>query len=84
MRNYQHLLELLNQELASEYHAMIAFMDYSTVLKRSSNPHIAMELERHAVEDCHHVNIISKQISRLGGKPCLPARCGKIRHVARA
>jgi bacterioferritin len=63
------LIELLNEDLAREYQAIIAYVVYSQVLKGASYMAIAGELEVHAGEELAHALTISKQIDYLGGTP---------------
>jgi len=63
------LIELLNQDLAREYQAIIAYVNYSQVLKGAQYMSIAQELEVHAGEELAHALIIAKQIDYLGGMP---------------
>jgi bacterioferritin len=63
------LIELLNEDLAREYQAIIAYVVYSQVIKGAAYMTIAEELEKHAEEELQHALIISKQIDYLGGMP---------------
>jgi bacterioferritin len=63
------LIDLLNEDLAREYQAIIAYVIYSQVLKRAEYMSIAKELEVHAGEELSHALILSKQIDYLGGMP---------------
>ena len=65
------LAELLNEDLAREYQAIIAYVVYSQVLKGAEYMNIAAELEKHAAQELQHALIISKQIDYLGGMPCV-------------
>ncbi len=65
----QRLIELLNEDLAREYQAIIAYIVYSQVLKGAQYMAIAKELEVHATEELQHAIIIAKQIDYLGGSP---------------
>ena len=65
----QRLIELLNEDLAREYQAIIAYVNYSQVLKGAEYMNIAGELEKHAGEELQHALIIAKQIDYLGGMP---------------
>jgi bacterioferritin len=65
----QQLLDGLNQDLAREYQAIIAYVVYSQVLKGAEYMNIATELEKHAAEELRHALIVSKQIDYLGGMP---------------
>lgn len=63
------LIDLLNEDLAREFQAIIAYVNYSQVLKGAEYMHIAAELEKHAGEELKHALIICKQIDYLGGEP---------------
>jgi bacterioferritin len=63
------LIELLNEDLAREYQAIIAYVIYSQVLKGAAYMSIAGELESHAGEELQHALIISRQVDYLGGMP---------------
>ena len=65
------LIRLLNEDLAREYQAIIAYVVYSQVLKGAEYMNIAKELEIHAAEELQHALIISKQIDYLGGMPAV-------------
>jgi bacterioferritin len=66
----QEMIELLNEDLAGEYQAIIAYTVYSQVLKGAAYTDIARELEAHAGEELAHALKIAKQIDYLGGMPC--------------
>jgi bacterioferritin len=59
----------LNEDLAREYQAIIAYVVYSQVLKGAEYMSIAAELEKHAAEELAHALTIAKQIDYLGGMP---------------
>ena len=63
------MVELLNEDLAGEYQAIIAYVVYSQVLKGAAYTDIARELEAHAGEELAHAIKIAKQIDYLGGMP---------------
>ncbi len=65
----EELINLLNEDLAREYQAIIAYVVYSQVLKGAQYMNVAKELEVHAGEELAHALIISKQIDYLGGMP---------------
>jgi len=67
--NRETLIRLLNEDLAREYQAVIAYVVYSQVLKGAAYMSIAEELELHASEELSHALIIAKQIDYLGGEP---------------
>lgn len=63
------LIAALNEDLAREYQAIIAYVNYSQVLKGAAYMAIAAELEVHAGEELQHALTIAKQIDYLGGMP---------------
>src|SRR5438445_1414389 len=65
----EQLIGLLNEDLAREYQAVIAYVVYSQVLKGPQYMAIAAELEKHAKQELEHALIIAKQIDYLGGMP---------------
>ncbi len=67
--NREQLISLLNEDLAREYQAIIAYVVYSQVLKGAQYMSIARELETHAKQELEHALIIAKQIDYLGGMP---------------
>jgi bacterioferritin len=74
----ERLIELLNEDLAREYQAVIAYVVYSQVLKGAEYMTIAAELELHAAEELSHALIIAKQIDYLGGMPTVTAKPVKV------
>ncbi len=66
----EQMIQLLNEDLAGEYQAIIAYTVYSQVLKGAAYTDIARELEAHAGEELAHAIKIAKQIDYLGGMPC--------------
>jgi bacterioferritin len=67
------LIEKLNEDLAREYQAIIAYTVYSQVLKGAEYMAIAAELEVHAGQELQHALTIAKQIDYLGGMPTTTA-----------
>jgi bacterioferritin len=65
----EQMIQLLNEDLAGEYQAIIAYTVYSQVLKGAAYTDIARELETHAGEELAHAIKIAKQIDYLGGMP---------------
>jgi len=65
----EQLIKLLNEDLAREYQAIIAYVVYSQVLKGAEYMNIAAELEVHAGEELAHALTVAKQIDYLGGMP---------------
>jgi bacterioferritin len=63
------LIDALNEDLAREYQAIIAYTVYSNVLKGAQWMNIAAELKLHAAEELQHALILADQIDYLGGMP---------------
>jgi bacterioferritin len=63
------LAALLNEDLAREFQAIIAYVVYSQVLKGAEYMNIADQLELHAKQELDHALIISRQIDYLGKMP---------------
>src|SRR6476620_11634513 len=63
------LIENLNEDLAREFQAIIAYVNYSQVLKGASYMNIAAELAVHAKEELDHALQISNHVDYLGGMP---------------
>ena len=63
------LIDALNEDLAREYQAIIAYTVYSSVLTGAKWMSIAAELKVHAGEELQHALIIADQIDYLGGSP---------------
>lgn len=63
------LAALLNEDLAREYQAIIAYVVYSQVLKGAEYMSIADQLQKHAAEELKHALTISRQIDYLGAMP---------------
>jgi len=72
------LIEKLNDDLAREYQAIIAYVVYSQVLKGPEYMTIAKELEKHATEELQHALKISKHIDYLGGMPTATPKSVKL------
>jgi bacterioferritin len=67
----EELIQVLNEDLAREYQAIISYVTYSQVLKGAQYMNIAGELEKHAHEELAHALTIAKQIDYLGGMPAV-------------
>ncbi len=65
----ERMVELLNEDLAREYQAIIAYVIYSQTIKGAEYNHIAQELEKHAGEELQHAINIAKQIDYFNGEP---------------
>src|SRR4051812_4883728 len=69
----EQLIQRLNEDLAREYQAIIAYVVYSQMLKGAQYMAIAKELERHAGEELQHALTVAKHIDYLGGIPVATA-----------
>src|SRR3954454_11760969 len=67
--NRERMVELLNEDLAREYQAIMAYVIYSQTMKGAEFNHIAQELEKHAGEELQHAIKIAKQIDYFNGTP---------------
>lgn len=74
----ERLIELLNEDLAREYQAIIAYVAYSQVLKGAAYMNIADQLEQHARQELDHALIVARQIDYLGGVPTVTPKLVKM------
>jgi bacterioferritin len=65
----ERLAELLNEDLSREFQAIIAYVNYSQVLKGAEYMDIADQLEIHAKQELDHALAIARQIDYLGEMP---------------
>jgi bacterioferritin len=72
------LAKLLNEDLAREYQAIIAYVVYSQVLKGAEYMNIADQLVKHAKQELEHALTISRQIDYLGEMPTATPRPVKL------
>jgi len=79
----ERLAALLNEDLAREYQAIIAYVVYSQVLKGAEYMSIADQLEEHAAEELKHALTISRQIDYLGAMPSVQPKPVKVSDNAR-
>jgi len=78
----EQMVQLLNEDLAGEYQAIIAYVIYSQMLKGAAYTDIARELEVHAGEELQHAIKIAKQIDYLGGTPVVTPKPVKVSNDA--
>lgn len=74
----QKLIDALNEDLAREYQAIIAYTVYSNVISGAKWMSIAAELKKHAGEELQHALTIADQIDYLGGMPTTTPKPVKI------
>src|SRR5262245_59642033 len=72
------LIDLLNEDLAREYQAIIAYVVYSQVLKGAKYMNIADELAKHAKSELKHAITIAQQIDYLGGMPTVVPKAVRV------
>jgi bacterioferritin len=72
------MIRLLNEDLAREYQAIIAYVVYSQTIKGAKFQHIAGELEKHAAEELSHAILLAKQIDYLNGEPVVEPKPVKV------
>ena len=77
------LAKLLNEDLAREYQAIIAYVVYSQVLKGAEYMNIADQLVVHAKQELEHALTISRQIDYLGEMPTATPRPVKLSNKPR-
>jgi len=63
------LVDLLNEDLQREFQAVIAYVNYSQVIKGAAYMNIAGELEVHAGQELAHALKLSYWIDMFGGMP---------------
>jgi bacterioferritin len=63
------LVDALNEDLQREFQAIIAYVNYSQVLKGAAYMNIAGELKKHAKEELTHALKVSYWVDLLGGMP---------------
>jgi bacterioferritin len=83
MTSRDQLAELLNEDLAREYQAIIAYVVYSQVLKGAEFMSIAAQLQEHAGQELQHALVISRQIDYLGKMPTVTPRTVRTSEDAR-
>ena len=65
----EQFIDALNEDLSREYQAIIAYVNYSQVLKGAAYMNIADELAVHAKEELKHALKIAYSVDYLGGMP---------------
>lgn len=78
------LIDLLNEDLAREFQAVIAYVNYSQVLKGAQYMNIAAELAVHATEELAHSIAVANHIDYLGGMPTVVPKPVKTSEKAEA
>jgi bacterioferritin len=71
------LIDALNGDLSREYQAIIAYVNYSQVIKGAAYMNIAGELAVHAKEELDHALQIANYVDYLGGMPSVTPKTVK-------
>jgi bacterioferritin len=71
------LVEALNEDLSREYQAIIAYVNYSQVLKGAAYMNVAGELAVHAKQELDHALQIANHVDYLGGMPSVTPKLVK-------
>jgi bacterioferritin len=71
------LIDALNEDLSREYQAIIAYVNYSQVLKGAAYMNVASELAIHAKEELDHALQIANHVDYLGGMPSVTLKAVK-------
>jgi bacterioferritin len=74
----QELIDALNEDLAREYQAIIAYTVYSNVISGAKWMSIAAELKVHATQELQHAMVIADQVDYLGGMPTATPKLVKL------
>jgi bacterioferritin len=72
------LIDALNEDLAREYQAIIAYTVYSSVITGAQYMNIAAELKIHAQQELQHALTLADQIDYLGGMPTATPKTVKL------
>jgi bacterioferritin len=67
----EQFIDALNEDLSREYQAIIAYVNYSQVLKGAAYMNIADELAVHATEELNHALQVANHVDYLGGMPAV-------------
>jgi bacterioferritin len=78
----EQMIDLLNEDLAGEYQAIIAYTVYSQTMKGAAYTDIARELAKHAGEELSHALQIAKQIDYFNGAPTTAPKEVKVSDLA--
>jgi bacterioferritin len=71
------LIDALNEDLSREFQAIIAYVNYSQVLKGAAYMNIADELVVHSKEELDHALQIANHVDYLGGMPSVTPKLVK-------
>ena len=77
------MIKFLNEDLAREYQAIIAYTIYSQTMKGAAYTDIARELAKHAGEELQHALLVAKQIDYFSGTPITTPKPVKVSDQAK-
>ena len=63
------LIDLMNQDLASEYRSIVQYNQHVATLKGLEVQSLLAELKQHLAQELSHAMILAEQIDFLGGVP---------------
>ncbi len=76
----QRFLELLNEDLSTEYQSIIQYVQHAATVKGAQYHSIVEELNNHLNQELQHAQTLAKQIDFLGGTPTV--KIPEIRSIA--
>lgn len=65
----QRFLELLNEDLSTEYQSIVQYVQHSATVKGPEYRSIVEELDNHLRQELQHALTLAQQIDFLGGTP---------------
>lgn len=65
----QRFLELLNEDLSTEYQSIVQYVQHSATVKGADYRSIVEELNNHLRQELEHAQTLAQQIDFLGGTP---------------
>jgi bacterioferritin len=63
------LLELLNQDLQSEFRSIVQYVQHVNTIKGAKYQNVIDEMQKHLSQELEHALVLANQIDFLGGKP---------------
>lgn len=62
-------VELLNEDLETEYRSIVQYVQHAAVIKGAEHLATITELRRHLLEEVTHAEVLAEQVDFLGGVP---------------
>ena len=63
------LVELLNEDLASEFQSIVQYVEHVAVVTGAEYTNTVAELRAHLTQELQHATTLAEQVSFLGGTP---------------